>query len=235
VTCDVFPLLTTDGPTQMAADEALLEHVLGTDRPALRFYIWDPPTLSLGYFQPFAECLPGLPVVRRMTGGGAIVHDRELTYALGLPPTEKPRDWPCRMHDIVHKALDSCGVTTASSRCGTESGRGRFLCFEHHTPGDLLLGGHKIGGSAQRRRNGAVVQHGSILLGASPYAPQLRGIKELIGVEVTPRRLADEIVTALTDATGWTMAPIDWSTQLDLRREQLLAERYGDPNWTQRR
>src|SRR5947209_18419123 len=72
--CDYFPMLTADGPTQMAADEALLEHVLTTGRPALRYYTWDPPTLSLGYFQSFADRLPGLPVVRRMTGGGAIVH-----------------------------------------------------------------------------------------------------------------------------------------------------------------
>src|SRR5262249_35711609 len=79
---DLFPFLTADGATQVADDEALLESAAATGRPALRFYTWDPPTLSLGYFQPFADRLPGLPVVRRMTGGGAIVHHHELTYAL---------------------------------------------------------------------------------------------------------------------------------------------------------
>src|SRR4051794_38396264 len=106
VTCDVFPFLTADGPTQMAADEVLLEHVGVTDRPALRFYAWDRPTLSLGYFQPFADRPPGLPVVRRPTGGGAIVHDHELTYALALPPGpwQKGVNWACRMHDAIAAA-----------------------------------------------------------------------------------------------------------------------------------
>jgi lipoate-protein ligase A len=234
VNCAVYPLLTADGPTQMAADEALLEQVIETGRPALRFYNWEPATLSLGYFQSFAERLPGLPVVRRMTGGGAIVHDRELTYALGLPPTEKPRDWPCRMHDIIRTTLASCGVTAVSD-CGPESGRGSFLCFEHLTPADLLLDGHKIGGSAQRRREGMTLQHGSILLAASPHAPQLRGIMELTGVEIAPRRLADEVTLALSTATGWTTVPIDWSAPLMARREQLVADRYNHLNWTKRR
>jgi lipoate-protein ligase A len=219
----------------MAADEALLEHVIASGRPALRFYTWDPPTLSLGYFQPFAERLPGITVVRRMTGGGAIVHDRELTYALGLPPAEKAREWPCRLHDMVRDALAACGVRIATSGCGEENGRGRFLCFEHHTPGDLLIAGHKIGGSAQRRRDGAVLQHGSVLLAASSHAPQLRGIVELTGVEVAPQQLADEIAHELSRSTGWTMAPSNWSPRLTARRQQLVAERYCHPSWTQRR
>src|SRR5947199_97360 len=91
LSCDLFPFLTADGPTQMAADDALLEGTATSGRPALRFYAWDPPTLSLGYFQPAADRLAdprlaALPFVRRPTGGGAIVHHHELTYALALPP-----------------------------------------------------------------------------------------------------------------------------------------------------
>ncbi|HEX4590204.1 MAG TPA: biotin/lipoate A/B protein ligase family protein [Gemmataceae bacterium] len=224
----------------MAADEVLLEHVLVTGRPALRFYTWDPPTLSLGYFQPYAGRLPGLPVVRRMTGGGAIVHHHELTYAVGLPsgaaPTALARHgnpFVCVMHDGIRAALGSLGVTAAG--CGREQGRGAFLCFEHQTPGDLLLGGRKIGGSAQRRRRGAILQHGSILLAASPHAPHLKGIQEMTGVVIGPERLADALAPTVSRMTGWTMAPKDWSAELIARRKQLAAEHYRQTAWTQRR
>jgi lipoyl(octanoyl) transferase len=234
--CDLFPFLTADGPTQMAADEALLEHVITTGRPALRFYNWDPPTLSLGYFQPYASRLPGLPVVRRMTGGGAIVHDRELTYALGLPPgpIQKDPHWACRMHDIIRVALAEWGVTAVSG-CGLEVGRGAFLCFEHQSPGDLLLGGHKIGGSAQRKRDGVILQHGSILLAASQHAPRFHGIRELTGTTIDPQGFADRLGRTLSRITGWSPAPVEWSVDLKARRWQLGIERYANPAWTERR
>src|SRR5438270_929564 len=131
IACDLFPFLTADGPTQMAADEVLLEHSIATGRPALRFYTWDSPTLSLGYFQKFADRLRGLPVVRRQTGGGAIVHDHELTYAFSLPTrhAQSGVNWTCRMHEIIRAALASHGVPAASG-CGKGAGRGAFLCFE---------------------------------------------------------------------------------------------------------
>src|SRR3990172_9526549 len=81
-----------DGPTNMARDEALLT-LVGTSQspPTVRLYQWNPPTISLGYFQHYGDyvSLPPpagtLPVVRRLTGGGAILHDLELTYSLTLP------------------------------------------------------------------------------------------------------------------------------------------------------
>src|SRR5262245_26411902 len=86
----LLPYAVADGPHNMAADEALLgSAVAGT--ASLRFYGWSPPTLSLGYFQPEGvrrrdARLAGLPYVRRPSGGRTLVHDRELTYALALPP-----------------------------------------------------------------------------------------------------------------------------------------------------
>src|SRR5438309_978013 len=150
VVCDLFPLLTAGGPTQMAADEALLEHAAATGRPAVRFYTWDPPTLSLGYFQPFATrladpLLARLPVVRRPTGGGAIVHHHELTYALAVPTGATPpgTNWVCRMHDVIRAALSGFGVASALLGRGREAGRGQFLCCAHLTPGDVVIGGYK--------------------------------------------------------------------------------------------
>jgi lipoate-protein ligase A len=243
---DLFPFQTADGPTQMAADEVLLEHAIATGRPALRFYTWERPTLSLGYFQSFADRFGELPVVRRMTGGGAIIHDRELTYGLALPSGATLKEpipahsgghsvqWVCMIHDVVRAALRVLGVT-ASAGCSHEFGRGKFLCFEHQTPGDLLLGGHKIGGSAQRRRAGALLQHGSVLLAASPHAPQLLGVRELAGTILDPAGLAEEVTRALVQKTGWTMMPCHWSKDMISWQEQLAADRYRNPGWTERR
>jgi lipoate-protein ligase A len=138
------------------------------------------------------------------------------------------------MHDVIRVALGSLGVT-AESGCGQEVGRGAFLCFEHQTPSDLLLAGHKIGGSAQRRRAGAILQHGSILLAASLHAPRLVGIRELTGVQIDPLRLTDEVARSFSHMTGWTIAPTEWSNELTARREQLAAEKYRQPAWTERR
>src|SRR5947199_7308592 len=116
---DLFPCQSGDGPAHMAADEALLGHA-AAGRAALRFYTWSEPTLSLGYFQRAAERLAddrlaGLPYVRRPTGGGAIVHHHELTYALALPTGATPAgtNWVCRMHDVIRAALSEFGVASA--------------------------------------------------------------------------------------------------------------------------
>jgi lipoate-protein ligase A len=227
----------------MAADEALLEHVGASGRPALRFYTWDPPTLSLGYFQPYTARLndPGLAklaVVRRPTGGGAIVHHHELTYALALPATtiwHRGANWTCRMHDVIRVALAPYGVPAAACGPGEEVGRGAFLCFQHRTPGDVLLGDRKVVGSAQRRRAGALLQHGSILLAASEHAPHLGGILELLGVAIAADRLADELARTFAHVTGWALLPAEWSPGLTARRDEIKATRYANPAWTERR
>ncbi len=241
ISCDLFLLLTSDGPTHMAADEVLLEHAIASGRPALRFYTWEPPTLSVGYFQAFADRLIGLPVVRRQTGGGAIVHHHELTYAVALPSGAMSAQsgghgtrWICSMHDVIRTTLVSRGVTCAAD-CGEETGRGAFLCFEHHTPGDVLLGESKIVGSAQRRRPGALLQHGSILLAASPFAPHCRGIRELANVVIDPEHLADDLARMFSQATGWDLRRTDWSDEQIARRKQIVAEKYGHCVWTERR
>src|SRR5262245_34911225 len=102
----VLPLESADGATNMAADEALLESA-GHGVASLRFYTWNEPMLSLGYFQLEADrrLIPGLAdlaSVRRASGGSALVHDRELTYALALPagpPWQRRGEaWVCKMH-----------------------------------------------------------------------------------------------------------------------------------------
>ncbi len=105
----LLPYQVADGAWQMAADEVLLENAAG-GQAGLRCYGWPEATLSLGYFQSAAECqaypgLSGRPMVRRASGGETLVHDREVTYALGLPagpPWQKRgQSWPHRMHELI--------------------------------------------------------------------------------------------------------------------------------------
>jgi len=221
----------------MVADEALLDRAVG-GHPGVRFYTWSEPTLSLGYFQHSADRLTvsglaGLPFVRRLTGGGAIVHHHELTYALALPVTPPWRggaDWVCRMHDIFRAALAEFGVSSTLLGCGQEQGRGRFLCFEHLTPGDVVIGEAKVTGSARRKRGAAVLQHGSILLAASPFAPHLPGVRDLYDVHFTPNDLAAAVARHFSQSTGGTFHEEVMDSLLPPDNN-----RYRDPAWNERR
>ena len=98
------------GATNMALDEVLLENVGANGRATLRFYRWSEPTLSLGYFQRYDEryghaASAGCALVRRSTGGGAILHDRELTYCLAVPTADERLADNRRLYDAVHEAL----------------------------------------------------------------------------------------------------------------------------------
>ncbi len=109
--CDVYPYEVADGPTNMALDEAILEAVgRGEPRAALRVYGWSVPTLSLGYFQRLAEVradgrFNDVPIVRRPTGGGAIWHHHEVTYALALPEGHALSRPSVRLYRAVHGAI----------------------------------------------------------------------------------------------------------------------------------
>src|SRR5215207_3351670 len=178
-----LPFAGADGASNMSADEALLESA-GRGVASLRFYTWSEPTLSLGYFQHASERvsdanLARLAWVRRSTGGAAIVHHHELTYALALPPGKEwasKEHWICRMHHILQAVLKERGVKSHAVVCGEEQKLGPVVCFLHQTPGDLLIEGSKVAGSAQRKMRGALLQHGSILLRRSEFAPHLAGI-----------------------------------------------------------
>jgi lipoate-protein ligase A len=225
----------------MAADEVLLEEAAG-GQASLRFYTWSVPTLSLGYFQPAAERLrdprlAGLPWVRRASGGSALVHQHELTYALALPAgppwQRRGESWLGRMHRIVASALANLGA--GPRLCPEERRLGPVLCFLHHTPDDLLLGSAKVAGSAQRRQRGALMQHGGILLAGSPYTPALPGIKELTGRDLTADEVADAVGAEFVRQTGWELVPTEWAPEAERRIGELVAARYGRDSWNGKR
>lgn len=159
---------------------------------AFRFYRWDEPTVSLGHFQAVAnEPVParfaGLPVVPRLSGGGAILHDQELTYSIALPASHALSTNPSQLYDIVHEALIA-GLAEQGVVCQMRGAAAfadaSFLCFSRGDARDIVIGQQKIVGSAQRRRRGAILQHGSLLLRQSTYAPEFPGVEELCGVIV---------------------------------------------------
>ena len=237
----LLPFAATDGPHNMAADEALLESAI-TGTASLRFYGWSEPTISLGYFQPHAvrqtdPLLAGLPWVRRPTGGAALVHHHELTYALALPPGPpwqvRGESWLCLMHAVLSEALTA--LDAAPERVGCEARRGDVLCFLHHTPGDLRIGDCKVVGSAQRRQRGALLQHGAVLLAASPHAPALPGVAELTGRRPSSAAVAAAVWAAFVRRTGWRLELADWTVDERQRIETLAAEKYAQSAWNAKR
>ncbi len=160
-----------DAAGQMAADVMLLEEVGRGATPALRLYRWAPPALSLGHFQSAADvdhdaCARlGVEVVRRPTGGKALLHGGDLTYAVAFPRPSGADGRVDAIHDAVAAALIAglawLGVGAVVAR---HSGEGGPVCFTGQQGADLRVGDKKLCGSAQVRRAGAVLQHGSILV-----------------------------------------------------------------------
>lgn len=226
------------GAWNMAIDEVLIERAAADKQPQLRLYTWQPATLSLGYFQRAAErhshpASRGCPLVRRPSGGGAIIHDREITYCLCIPGDRIDGAAVYRrVHAALVDTLRTVGIKAELvGAIRPEQSAATFLCFQRWTVGDVVVDGHKIIGSAQRRRRGALLQHGSILLQASPAAPDLPGIADL-----TARCLdRHEWMTRLT---GALLSAIDCSlcegllTDAEIEHaRQLVQSKYAAAGW----
>ena len=242
-TVRLYPFETQPGPVAMATDEVLLERA-AAGVASLRFYLWDEPTLSLGYFQPASDRLldprlADLPFVRRASGGAAIIHgDGDVTYCLALPagkPWQGGESWLCRFHHVLEEVFRRWEVVARAVACGEEAKHGSVLCFLHQTPADLLIGGSKVVGSAQRKLKGALMQHGSIRLRASRFAPQLLGVRELAGVDATVARLLGYVVFAFRDVTGWELAQGEWTAGDERRIAEIASEKYGSREWNEKR
>ncbi len=169
---------TARGAENMAIDEALLVHCRETGRPVIRFYGWDPPTLSLGFFQKATrEVDPdrcreeGIDLVRRPTGGRAVLHDRELTYSVIIPEdhplmprtvTESYRRISMALLAGFHK-LGIPATLSGETTIRTADFRSA-ACFEAPSSYEVVVDGKKIVGSAQVRRDGMILQHGAIMI-----------------------------------------------------------------------
>jgi lipoate-protein ligase A len=233
------------GAWNMAFDEALLERAAQGTTAVLRFYQWSEPTLSLGYFQRFADRYTHEPSgdctsVRRASGGGAILHDRELTYSLTLPAghhfSRRANDLYRISHQALVEALADGGISTMlhepDDSPPTSHDRAEpFMCFARRTRGDVLVNQWKVAGSAQRRSRSAVLQHGSIFLGQSKFAPELPGLLELTGRSIVAKDLADRIQSRLAVHLGCEFDSRGCSVELIEAARHVEAAKFADPRW----
>jgi lipoyl(octanoyl) transferase len=220
---------------QMAADIALLDEVATGAPPALRLYQWSPPAISLGRFQPdddvdHAACRQlGVEVVRRPTGGRAILHGSDLTYAVAMPRPGGVAGTVdgvyLQLASALIAGLESVGVTAAVGRAGGPTGP---ACFTGQQGADLRVGDRKLCGSAQVRRGGAVLQHGTLLVSRLTFdeTDLLRGMAgaggrarlreatvtlDDLGAPTDPRTVADALTAGFSDTLGLSWA--SWSTR----------------------
>lgn len=245
----------------MAVDEALLADAATNGMACLRFYEWNQPTLSLGYFQKYADRTLHSPsqsvaIVRRQSGGGAILHHRELTYSVSLPKTHPLASDAQSLYNAVHKVimkilghhLPGHGRPTKLRQVeianDSDIEKSLFLCFQRRSFGDIVhleqskldyAADHKIVGSAQRRSHGAVLQHGSILLSRSEYAPELAGLNDVCDTCISKTCLVSELSTELPQALMVEL--FDWTLSDQVRQLALALEikKYGNRQWTEKR
>lgn len=252
----------------MAVDEAIMEAV-GTENvpPTLRLYAWDPACLSLGYGQRFTDAdfsrleHLGWDIVRRPTGGRAILHTDELTYSLSLPATDELAiGTVVESYRRISLALMS-GLTQLGASPHADQRADRIesgpVCFETPSHYEITVTGRKLVGSAQVRRKNAVLQHGSLPL----YGDIAQICEALVFADDASRQAAEEHVRqraiTLADALGfevsWAEAAsavvqgfidtyaVDFDdyantlTQAEsARAQQLMSEVYATSEWTNR-
>ncbi len=226
----------------MALEEALL---LDPEAPpTLRFYTWDPPTISLGYFQDASEVEPLPPhtgLVRRITGGLAIHHVHELTWGLVLPENRLPgpiEESYRALHKALIEAIHSLGARGVHIREGERllSDREGFTpwCFEKSSHLDLVWEGRKLAGSAQRRTGGRLLHHGSLPLQANPSTPKSAWVSLAAGRDVSFEETARAFAKAMESTFGIRLEPGELLPGERERARRLVEERHGAPAFVRR-
>jgi lipoate-protein ligase A len=247
------PALT--GPENMALDEALMARARRTGETVLRVYGWSTPTLSLGRHQRargiYRDDLladRGIDVVRRPTGGRALLHHREVTYSVTAPSSAEAPLLAAydEINALLARALTALGAPVSAAKSSTRAaGPTAAPCFAEPVRGELTLGGRKLVGSAQWRDRGALLQHGSILLDDDqssipalmhepiPSSPPAT-LRDALGRAPVMAEVADALFSAVRDSVDREASEL----QLDdeLRRDtEYFAAHYRDDAWTWRR
>jgi lipoate-protein ligase A len=243
----------------MARDTALLARAAATGECVFSAYSWARPTISFGRNQPARGLYDlqrikdlDLDVVRRPTGGRAILHHREVTYSVTAPLDRWPslRETYHRINEILCVGLASLGVQVESAvPAGRAPGPSLRPCFESPTEGELVVNGGKLVGSAQWRDERSLLQHGSILVDddqSSLLNVVTEASRASIGPITRPATLsslmgrppaADEVATAMFDAIREMEDPAaDRISEEEIREDTLKhVPRYLDEGWTWRR
>jgi len=256
------------GACNMAIDEAILvAHSRGEVPPTVRFYGWDPPALSLGYFQEadkevdFAACRSvGIDVVRRPTGGRAVLHDQEVTYS--LVATENDPMVPggvlesyLQISRGLVAGLENLGIQAEIVSHGHQK-MGTAACFDSPSWYELVVEGRKLVGSAQTRKAGCLLQHGSILidldvdklfnvLNLPNDAVRMRlrenfrqracSLVEVMGQKPDFDVVCRAFAEGFSRGLGIELVPGELTIAEKESAEQLAQGKYGQDNWNRKR
>ena len=245
------------GAENMARDTAFMERAKATGETVFSVYSWASPTLSLGRNQTAKSRYDldeirrrGIDVVRRPTGGRALLHHHEVTYSVTAPITddESLRNSYERINRILIDGLGRLGVRATEAANGERTPQpGDLPCFAAPAEGELVTSGAKLVGSAQLRENGALLQHGSILIdddqpiiaqllietaaaNASPSAATLRG---LLGRSPSIQEVAVALFDGVHALEDPDALPLDESEIRDAALTHM--EHYMNELWTWRR
>lgn len=241
------------GAVQMAVDAALMARARTSGEAVFRVFAWTRPTLSFGRHEAVrarfdAATLEarGYDAVRRPTGGRVLLHDGEVTYSVTAPARdgEPMRDAFARINRLLAAALARLGVRADAAPPGPALRPGRDACFAEPSAGELVVAGRKLVASAQRRDDGALLQHGSILLvdrqgtlrslARTAMAPPAPGatLTDALGRDVTRAEVCDALRAALEAEVG-TVVPLADAEAVALAAP--LVASFEDPQWTWRR
>jgi lipoate-protein ligase A len=248
-----------DGPYNMALDEALQRRAARTGDAVFRVYGWSAPTLSLGRNQRAKDCYDqdaaramGVRFVRRPTGGRALLHHHEVTYSATIPmgdghAAKAAREAYDFINDVLLGGLARLGLAARRATDTQSMPPGLRPCFDAPAEHEIVLNGRKLIGSAQWRRNGALLQHGSILVrddqpliarlmnsGAPAVASAAATLAEALGWEPEMEQVAVPILESLEAAIGTRVDPLVIGTELNAETIHLRAT-YDDDSWTWRR
>jgi lipoate-protein ligase A len=244
------------GPENMALDEALLERARVANETVFRVYTWAEPTLSFGrnqtargVYDPERARERGVTVVRRLTGGRALLHHREITYSVTAPLAAGVllRESYAAINRLLVDGLQRLGVAVdvavPRERAAAPSAA---PCFEQPAAGELVIGGRKLVGSAQWRDEGAMLQHGSILIeDDQPLVSAIAGdsvatpvpaatLSAALGRSPTVDEVAAALFAAVRSLESTHAAEFTSDSALERAVDRAL-DRYRDNQWTWRR
>ena len=202
----------------MAIDEALLESAAA---PSIRFYCWESPALSFGYFGRFADVADKASecdLIRRWTGGGTVFHGEDMTYSIVIPASEAAFSELSmsiykKIHHALCDALNVIGKRAELSGAATVTDRRYNDCFANPVRADVMIDDRKVAGAAQRRTRGGLLQQGSV-----QYVDLGNGLAErfvqALSANSRERTIDDEVLN---------------------RAWELARQKYGSDAWLRRR
>jgi len=256
------------GAWNMAVDESILEHIgRNESAPTLRLYAWDPACLSLGHAQPFSDVditrlkQHGWEVVRRATGGRAILHIDELTYSV-IAPSNEPRvegsvlESYNRLAQALLFAVKELDIPVEMKEGkANENATPNPVCFEVPSTYEIKVNGKKLIGSAQARKKEGVLQHGSLPLtgdltricqalvfesesareeASKRLLERATTVESALGVEISWEKAKQAFIHAFEAQLGLSFESGELSESESRRAEELVKEKYAHPSWTER-